>query len=143
MANSIVPDNLGACRAGSPNPASIVPERAKQRRDSAIPPYSFNLPARAAAALVRLYQLTLSPALVALNPACGCRFSPSCSHYARTAFVEHGLVAGAFLTVRRLVRCGPWHPGGVDLVPLSSRRRLTCRAVAPARLLVPPASPLS
>ena len=76
-----------------------------------------SLLARTASGLIRLYQLTVSPALVALNPTCGCRFAPTCSHYAREALREHGLVTGLFLTLRRLVKCGPWHPGGEDPVP--------------------------
>ena len=76
------------------------------------------LPARALLALIRLYQRTLSPALPALfGPACGCRFSPTCSHYAADAIREHGALAGAWLAVRRLVKCTPLHPGGFDPVP--------------------------
>ncbi len=76
-----------------------------------------SLPARAASGLIWLYQRSVSPALTALNPAMGCRFSPTCSHYARGAFQTHGLFLGFFLTLRRLVKCGPWHAGGEDLVP--------------------------
>jgi putative membrane protein insertion efficiency factor len=76
-----------------------------------------SLPARAADGLVWIYQRTVSPALAAVNPACGCRFAPTCSHYAREAFRTHGLLAGLALTTRRLVKCGPWHPGGLDPVP--------------------------
>ena len=72
-----------------------------------------------AAALIRLYQWTLSPLLPR-----ACRFYPSCSHYAHEAFLAHGLVRGAWLTVRRLARCHPFHPGGFDPVPPS--RRGTC-----------------
>lgn len=63
-------------------------------------------------ALVRLYQHLVSPAL----PAC-CIYSPSCSHYAVDALRRHGFWKGIGLTVRRLVRCGPWRPGGFDPVP--------------------------
>jgi putative membrane protein insertion efficiency factor len=76
------------------------------------------LPARALLALIRLYQRTLSPALPALfGPACGCRFTPTCSHYAADAVREHGALTGAWLTARRLVKCTPLHPGGFDPVP--------------------------
>ncbi|MEI7566950.1 MAG: membrane protein insertion efficiency factor YidD [Opitutaceae bacterium] len=75
------------------------------------------LPAKIASGLIGLYQHSVSPALTALNPAMGCRFSPTCSHYARDAFQTHGLFFGLFLAARRLVKCGPWHPGGEDLVP--------------------------
>jgi putative membrane protein insertion efficiency factor len=95
------------------------------------------LPARAASGLVWVYQRTVSPALVVLNPTCGCRFAPTCSHYARGALAEHGLVIGLYLTIRRLAKCGPWHPGGEDPVPSSPGRRrasppLVCRSVRKA-----------
>jgi putative membrane protein insertion efficiency factor len=77
-----------------------------------------------------LYQRTLSPALVALNPTCGCRFVPTCSHYARGALREHGFLAGLVLTVIRLAKCGPWHPGGEDQVP--SRARPVCTRISPS-----------
>ena len=76
------------------------------------------LPARALLACLWLYQRTLSPALPALfGPACGCRFSPTCSHYAAAAVRTHGALAGPWLAVRRLVKCTPLHPGGYDPVP--------------------------
>lgn len=68
-------------------------------------------------ALIWLYQKTLSPALAAALPSCGCRFAPTCSHYAREALAEHGVARGTFLAARRLAKCGPWHPGGIDPVP--------------------------
>ena len=46
-----------------------------------------------------------------------CRFYPSCSHYAQEAVITHGALRGSWLTLRRLGRCHPWHPGGVDPVP--------------------------
>jgi putative membrane protein insertion efficiency factor len=63
-------------------------------------------------ALIRGYQLTVSPWLGAR-----CRFSPSCSHYAVEAISSHGPARGAFLALRRLTRCHPWHEGGYDPVP--------------------------
>lgn len=86
------------------------------------------LPARAASGLVWVYQRTVSPALTAAFPACGCRFAPTCSHYAREALREHGFLSGLVLTVLRLAKCGPWHPGGLDPVP-PSRRRPVCARV--------------
>lgn len=62
--------------------------------------------------LVRLYQLTISP-LLGQN----CRYYPSCSQYALVAIQRHGVVRGCWLAVRRLARCHPWTPGGVDHVP--------------------------
>ena len=70
------------------------------------------LPARLARALIRGYQLFLSP----LVPA-SCRFYPTCSEYARDAFAAHGFVRGLGLSVRRVLRCNPWNRGGVDPVP--------------------------
>ena len=46
-----------------------------------------------------------------------CRFYPSCSEYALTAIAVHGPVRGVGLTIRRLSRCHPFHPGGIDHVP--------------------------
>lgn len=63
-------------------------------------------------ACIRVYQRTLSPLL---GPCC--RFTPSCSHYACACIRDHGALRGGWLTVRRLLRCHPWHPGGVDLPP--------------------------
>jgi len=66
---------------------------------------------------VRGYQLIVSPWL-----APRCRFYPSCSAYAVTALTRHGAVRGSWLAARRLLRCNPWNPGGVDLVPERSDR---------------------
>jgi putative membrane protein insertion efficiency factor len=63
-------------------------------------------------ALIRLYQLLISPGLPA-----SCRFTPSCSQYTLDAVRRYGALKGAWLGVRRLVRCHPWHPGGYDPVP--------------------------
>jgi len=71
-----------------------------------------------AAGLIRLYQLTVSPLL---GPAC--RFHPSCSQYTLEAVRRFGLIKGAWLGLRRLSRCHPWHPGGFDPVPRASRPR--------------------
>lgn len=71
-----------------------------------------DLPKRLALAGIRLYQITLSPYLGRQ-----CRFYPSCSHYAMEAIERHGTIRGGGLAVRRLLRCQPFHPGGVDLVP--------------------------
>lgn len=62
--------------------------------------------------LIKLYRLCLSPLL---GPRC--RFWPSCSSYALEALQRHGLWRGTWLSVRRLCRCHPGHPGGVDQVP--------------------------
>ena len=73
-----------------------------------------------ALALITAYQRTASPVLpVLFGPACGCRFYPSCSHYAAEAIATHGTLRGSWLAARRLLKCTPLHPGGVDLVPPS------------------------
>jgi uncharacterized protein len=46
-----------------------------------------------------------------------CRFYPTCSHYGIEAFRQHGAIKGLWLTVIRILKCHPFHPGGVDLVP--------------------------
>ena len=62
--------------------------------------------------LVRFYRAWISPVLPP-----SCRFEPSCSAYALEALTVHGAPRGTWLAVRRLLRCGPWHPGGWDPVP--------------------------
>ncbi|HNS51248.1 MAG TPA: membrane protein insertion efficiency factor YidD [Anaerolineae bacterium] len=62
--------------------------------------------------LIRLYQLTLSRILPP-----SCRFYPSCSHYAYEAVRRFGPLTGAWMAVKRLGRCNPFHPGGYDPVP--------------------------
>ena len=62
--------------------------------------------------LIRLYQRAVSPLL---GPCC--RFYPSCSEYAVQALRRHGARKGIFLSIRRVLRCHPFHPGGVDPVP--------------------------
>lgn len=67
---------------------------------------------RLAVLLVRGYQGIVSPWL-----APRCRFHPSCSSYAIEALQQHGALRGMWLTLRRLGRCHPFHPGGHDPVP--------------------------
>lgn len=71
-----------------------------------------SLPARLLMALVRVYQLFVSPLL---PPAC--RFYPTCSRYAVDAIREWGAVRGTAMAVWRVLRCHPFHPGGYDPVP--------------------------
>jgi len=76
------------------------------------------IPARVLLGCIRLYQLTLSPVLpVVFGPNCGCRFYPSCSHYATEAVRTHGAIKGAILSVWRVLRCNPLSTGGSDPVP--------------------------
>ncbi|QOY38518.1 membrane protein insertion efficiency factor YidD [Anaerobacillus isosaccharinicus] len=46
-----------------------------------------------------------------------CRFYPTCSHYGLEAIKSYGPIKGSWLTVKRLLKCHPFHPGGIDLVP--------------------------
>jgi putative membrane protein insertion efficiency factor len=72
--------------------------------------------ARLAVALIRLYQLTLSRLVGRV-----CRFEPSCSRYAIACLEEHGLARGGLLSLRRLCKCHPFHPGGYDPPPRLAR----------------------
>jgi putative membrane protein insertion efficiency factor len=62
--------------------------------------------------MLRGYQYAIRPLLGA-----NCRFYPSCSDYAREAIERYGVLKGAWLTLRRVGRCHPYHPGGIDPVP--------------------------
>ena len=62
--------------------------------------------------IVRGYQLLLRPVL---PPAC--RFSPSCSQYSLEAINKYGALKGGWLSIKRIIRCNPWNPGGYDPVP--------------------------
>jgi putative membrane protein insertion efficiency factor len=61
-------------------------------------------------ALLALYKRRVSPLLPR-----SCRFTPTCSEYARLAIAKHGAGRGGALALSRLLRCHPFHPGGVDL----------------------------
>ncbi|MDP9001164.1 MAG: membrane protein insertion efficiency factor YidD [Myxococcota bacterium] len=63
-------------------------------------------------ALVRLYQRTVSRLLGSV-----CRFQPSCSHYAVACLEAHGAIRGSLLSIVRLCKCHPFHPGGYDPPP--------------------------
>jgi putative membrane protein insertion efficiency factor len=70
-------------------------------------PPARQLTARAAVSAIGWYKRTVSGHLGAK-----CRFTPTCSDYAVAVIQKHGAVGGGWLTVRRLVRCGPWTPMG-------------------------------
>ncbi len=59
---------------------------------------------------IHVYQRSVSPALSKVG--FGCRFTPSCSHYAEAVLQKHGIVRGSWMTLTRLARCGPWTPAG-------------------------------
>jgi len=98
--------------------------------------------ARMLLAVVRVYRRFVSPALPP-----SCRFEPSCSAYAVEALTRHGALRGSWLTARRLIRCGPWHPGGHDPVPSvvgrsgASVRRSSLGTPAPTASTAPEPSP--
>ena len=73
---------------------------------------ALNLPRLLGWYLIRGYQETLGRTLPP-----SCRFYPSCSTYALGAVAKYGLLWGSYLAARRLMRCHPFHPGGVDPVP--------------------------
>ncbi|MBF6334950.1 membrane protein insertion efficiency factor YidD [Nocardia abscessus] len=79
------------------------------------------LPANVLIFLIELYRTYVSPTRMPV-----CRFTPTCSEYAVTALRTRGVVIGLGLTVVRLAKCAPWHPGGWDPVP--ERKRSTVRA---------------
>ncbi|MCX8025590.1 MAG: membrane protein insertion efficiency factor YidD [Thermanaerothrix sp.] len=73
----------------------------------------FTLPRWLLLALIRLYQMVVSPTL----PPNTCRFYPTCSHYGYQAIYKHGVIKGTVLAVWRVLRCNPFNPGGYDPVP--------------------------
>ena len=78
-------------------------------------PPSVQLSSQAALLGIRTYQATLSPLLGHLGVRC--RFKPSCSRYAAVVIARDGIIRGSWLTVKRLVRCGPWTPMGTHDEP--------------------------
>ncbi|BAE81630.1 conserved hypothetical protein [Chlamydia felis Fe/C-56] len=74
-----------------------------------------NLPKFFFLGLIHIYRWTISPLLG--SP---CRFFPTCSQYALQALKHHGCIKGLGFTIKRIGKCGPWHPGGVDLVPMTT-----------------------
>ncbi len=70
--------------------------------------------------LIQAYRLFISPWL---GP--HCRYYPTCSEYAQTALRQHGVFRGLILSIKRISRCHPWHPGGYDPVPPPVEKRNT------------------
>jgi uncharacterized protein len=97
---AVLPRFVSALVTGGPGGRRTSPAGAGAVRDRLV-------------AAVRVYQETISPHL---RPGT-CRFTPSCSHYAVEALELHGAVRGSWLTVRRLLRCRPGGPRGLDTVP--------------------------
>ncbi|MEW6162483.1 MAG: membrane protein insertion efficiency factor YidD [Nitrospirota bacterium] len=65
--------------------------------------------------LITMYRYIISPLLPM-----SCRFIPTCSEYAMEAIEKYGTMRGLYLSLRRLLRCHPFHPGGYDPVNPSS-----------------------
>jgi putative membrane protein insertion efficiency factor len=100
-------------RATSAQPSAEVSGRARLGRVARrTVRFAVRAPRYVPVLLLRAYRLLISPLY---GPTC--RFYPSCSAYALEAFEVHGVVRGGYLTVRRLARCHPWNPGGIDPVP--------------------------
>lgn len=68
---------------------------------------------------LRLYHRWVSPLL---GP--HCRFHPSCSCYAVAVIENRGIIVGLLLTLKRLLKCHPWHPGGEDPPPVTNQERM-------------------
>lgn len=66
---------------------------------------------------IYVYRKVISP----LKPPT-CRFYPSCSEYALEALEQHGALKGSYLTVVRICKCHPFHPGGIDYVPPKKKK---------------------
>lgn len=81
--------------------------------------YLYRVPGWIALGLIFLYQRLLSPVLTFVFGS-GCRFHPTCSEFARQAILRYGLPRGGVMTVGRLARCHPFHPGGYDPPELRS-----------------------
>jgi len=62
--------------------------------------------------IIRFYQIVISP----LKPPT-CRFYPTCSHYGLEAVKRFGAIRGGWLAIKRILKCHPFHPGGIDPVP--------------------------
>lgn len=69
--------------------------------------------------IFRFYQIVISP----LKPPT-CRFYPTCSHYGLEAVRRFGPLKGLWLTIKRIIKCHPFHPGGIDPVPQEMRSKL-------------------
>ncbi len=106
--------------------ASAAPRRRSAvRRLLAAGRFLVRLPSLLLVALFRVWQLLVSPTYGDV-----CRFYPSCSAYGVESVRTHGALRGGWLAVRRVARCHPWNPGGVDPVPPASGRRVVAHLCA-------------
>ncbi len=60
--------------------------------------------------LIKFYQIFISP-----NMGFNCRFYPKCSEYSYQAIKKHGVIKGGWKGIKRILKCGPWNQGGIDL----------------------------
>ncbi|MFU0791069.1 membrane protein insertion efficiency factor YidD [Virgibacillus proomii] len=67
--------------------------------------------------LIKFYRVAISP----FKPPT-CRFYPTCSEYGLEAYRRFGFFKGTYLTVKRISKCHPFHPGGIDLVPEKKKK---------------------
>lgn len=81
------------------------------------------LPRNICVAILVAYRAVISPLYGDV-----CRYYPSCSSYALQAIQQHGMIRGIWMGSRRILRCHPWAPGGVDDIPEPRRRLHTTRA---------------
>ena len=63
-------------------------------------------------AIIKFYQNFISPLLPST-----CRYTPTCSEYAKQSLVKHGLIKGSFISMKRIIKCNPWGGNGHDPVP--------------------------
>ena len=63
-------------------------------------------------AIIKIYKFVVSPLLPG-----SCRFFPTCSDYAAEAVLKYGVFRGSWLSIKRILKCHPFHPGGIDPVP--------------------------
>ena len=63
-------------------------------------------------AIIKFYQNFISPLLPST-----CRYTPTCSEYAKQSLVKHGLIKGSFMSIKRIIKCNPWGGNGYDPVP--------------------------
>ncbi|GAE36294.1 membrane protein insertion efficiency factor YidD [Halalkalibacter akibai] len=68
--------------------------------------------------IITIYQRIISP----LKPPT-CRFYPTCSHYGLESIKRFGALKGTWLTIKRIAKCHPFHPGGIDLVPEKDKEK--------------------
>jgi putative membrane protein insertion efficiency factor len=62
--------------------------------------------------IIKFYQNFISPLLPST-----CRYTPTCSEYAKQSLVKHGLIKGSFISMKRIIKCNPWGGNGYDPVP--------------------------